>query len=96
MAASIEIGTTPPNAAVRAFLDVGGRLMVNAKGALETGMDLDRILGPRSTAREARRGMIAARRFHRRLRNERFARTIKCLVIQQGAREPNGWIVMGG
>lgn len=97
MATAIEtIGTNPPNATILAFLEVGGRLMVNPKGVLETGMDLDRILGPRSTAGEARRGMIAARRLHRRLRDQRFVWTIKCCVIQHGQREPNGWIVMEG
>lgn len=87
---------TPANQEAAAFINAGGRLMVNAKGGLEIGMDLDRIVGPDSTEAEARRGILAARHLFRCLRDQRFARTIKCLVLQQGERTENGWIVLEG
>ena len=77
----------------RAFLDVGGRLMLNPHGKLETGGGLRWAL-PDVPAREARKSFTVERRLYRRLRNASFARSVRCLVIQEGESQPDGWLVM--
>ena len=78
----------------RAFLATGGRLMVNPKGKLEAAADIARIFGPDSEPKDARRSFIIGRRFYRLLRNPRFARSIKCLVLMEGQQTANGWQVL--
>ncbi len=70
----------------RAFLDIGGRLLINPKGKLETAMDAERAFS-------SRRCFVIGRRFVRRLRDPRFARSVATLVAVEG--DPvNGWLVM--
>lgn len=79
----------------RAFVEVGGRLMLNPEGRLETGGGLRWAL-PDVSAREARRSFAIERRLYRRLRDPRFARSVRCLVLQEGERTENGFLVMQG
>jgi hypothetical protein len=80
----------------RAFLATGGALLITPEGALVTGGSLARIFGADANPREARRGFTIGRRLHRRLRDPRFAASLKCLVIQQGERTPQGGLVLEG
>lgn len=77
----------------RAFLEVGGRLMLDPEGRLETGGGLRWAL-PDVNAKEARKSFIVERRLYRRLKDPRFARSVRCMVLQDGARLENGWLVM--
>ncbi len=70
----------------RAFIEIGGRLLINPKGRLETAMDAERAFS-------SRRCFVIGRRFIRRLSDPRFARSVATLVAVEG--EPvNGWLVM--
>lgn len=77
-----------------AFLATGGRLLMNPQGTLEPTISVERLFGANVTPAEARRGYVIGRRFIRRLRCARFARSVQALVVQQGERTPNGWLVM--
>lgn len=79
----------------RAFIEIGGRLMLNPEGRLETGGGLRWAL-PNVSATESRRSFTIERRLYRRLRDPRFARSVRCLVLQEGERSDNGWLVMRG
>jgi hypothetical protein len=83
----------------RAFLATGGRFIISPEGKLEAIPDLSRIyestLHPLDP-REARRAHAAARRLFRRLRNPRFARSVKCMVLMDGERTHHGWQVLRG
>lgn len=76
----------------RAFLNVGGRLMIGPTGRLEIGGGLRWALASTS-AREARRSFVVERRLCRRLRNPTFARSVASLVAMHG-KPLNGWLVM--
>jgi hypothetical protein len=78
----------------RAFLATGGRLMVDPKGKLKAAADIARIFGADSEPREARRSFIIGRRFYRRLRDPKFARSVKCMVLMDGERTHHGWQVL--
>ncbi len=80
----------------RAFVETGGRIMINPTGKLETAADLLRIFGSESNPQEARRGFVIGRRFYRRLRDPRFARSVAALVAIEGERTANGWLVLDG
>ncbi len=77
----------------RAFLEVGGRLMLDPHGRLQTGGGLRWAL-PDVNAKEARKSFTVERRLYRRLKDPRFARSVRCLVLQEGARLENGSFVM--
>ncbi len=62
----------------RAFVEIGGRIMVSPQGKLETGGNLACFF-LNSNAKEARRSFTIGRRFHRRLCNPSFARSVACL-----------------
>lgn len=79
----------------QAFLSHGGRLLIGPSGRLKAAMDAARIFGGEDIA-EARRTFTAARRLHRRLRNPRFVRTVTAIVVANGERTPNGWLVLEG
>jgi hypothetical protein len=78
---------------VRAFVEMGGRLMLNHKGKLEISGGLRWAL-PDISAKEARRSLIVERRLYRRLRDPRFARSIRCMILQDGTQQGNGWLVV--
>lgn len=78
----------------RAFLAIGGKLMLNHRGQLETGLDLDQLFGPALDVHHARRNLSIGRRFARRLKDPRFARSVSALVAIEGERDPSGWLVM--
>jgi hypothetical protein len=78
----------------RAFLATGGRLMVSPTGQLQAAADIARIFGPDSEPRDARRSFVIARRLSRRLRDPRFARSVKCFVLMDGEPTANGWQVV--
>lgn len=80
----------------RAFLATGGRLMIDPRGKLEAAADIARIFGPDSDPKDARRSFIVGRRFYRRLRDPRFARSVKCLVLMDGEPTAGGWQVLEG
>jgi hypothetical protein len=67
--------------------------MLNPKGQLETGGGLRWAL-PEVSATEARRSFTVERRLYRRLRDARFAKSVRYLVLQEGERTANGWLVM--
>ena len=94
MAARPTKGGAPALPIARAFLDVGGRLMLNPHGKLETGGGLRWSL-PEISAREARKSFVVERRLARRLRNRSFRLSVSALVVQEGVRTENGWLVMG-
>ena len=79
----------------RAFLSVGGQLLLDPDGKLEAKPDVTRcFLNP--DAASARRAYVISRRFVRRLRDPRFARSIKALVVTDGEATRNGWLVLAG
>ncbi len=77
----------------RAFVEIGGRLMLMPDGKLDTQLDLWSIFGDVDPT-SARRGFVIGRRFARRLHNPRFARSVAALVATEGERTDNGWLVM--
>jgi len=77
----------------RAFLGIGGRLMLMPTGKLDTQIDAFRIFGEQDPAL-ARQRFVIGRRFTRRLRDPRFARLVGALVAIEGKRAANGWLVM--
>ncbi len=79
----------------RSFIATGGRLLINPTGKLETAIDAEKVFGGTSP-KEARRGFVIGRRFHRRLRDPRFARSVATLVGMEGQRLPTGWLVRAG
>jgi hypothetical protein len=67
--------------------------MLNPQGKLETGGGLRWAL-PDISAREARKSFTVERRLYRRLRDPRFATSVRCLVLQEGNRSSDGFLVM--
>lgn len=93
MATAFKQGSAPALPIARAFLDMGGRLMINPDGELETGGGCRWAFGS-TPASEARRSFVVERRLYRRLRVPSFARSVKCLVVAEGQRTPSGWLVL--
>jgi hypothetical protein len=77
----------------RAFMEGGGRLLVDPQGRLEASSCLRWAL-PDTSDRESRLGMAIERRFCRGLRNASFRRSVKALVVTEGRPTPNGWLVL--
>ncbi len=94
--AAIKQGGAPALPSAQAFIATGGRLMLDPNGELMTAADLARVFGADNDAKEARRGFVAARRFARRLRDPRFARSVATLVAMDGQRTATGWLVLEG
>jgi hypothetical protein len=76
----------------RAFVEQGGRLLLNPKGELEAGGSFAWMTA--ADPRQARRSFTVCRRFFRRLRDPRFARSVKALVIHDGEQTANGWRIV--
>lgn len=76
------------------YLKQGGRLIIDPKGKLDAVGDMAWLWTP--NARKARHSYAICRRFFRRLKDERFAQTVKCFVIANGQRTAHGWLVMDG
>ncbi len=94
MATALKQGGAHALPIARSFIATGGRLLISPTGKLETAIDSAKLFGS-STPKEARRGFVIGRRFHRRLRDPRFARSVATLVAMEGGRV-NGWLVMSG
>jgi hypothetical protein len=73
-----------------AYLQQGGRLIVDPRGKLEAVGNFAWMTA--DDPRTARRSFSVCRRFFRRLRNERFAGAVKCLVVRDGHTLPDGWL----
>jgi hypothetical protein len=93
MTSTLHQGAASALPIARAFLELGGRLMLNPQGMLETAGGL-RWARPEISAREARKSFTVERRLYRRLRDPRFATSVRCLVLQEGTRLANGWLVV--
>ncbi len=76
----------------RAFLEQGGRLLLNPEGKLEAAGSFAWMTA--DDPRQARRSYTICRRFYRRLRDPRFARSMKALVLQDGEPTSSGWLVV--
>ncbi len=72
-----------------------GRLLIDPTGKLETAIEAEKVFGGTSP-KDSRRGFVIGRRFHRRLRDPRFARSVATLVAVEGQRLPTGWLVLAG
>jgi hypothetical protein len=88
-----EQGGASASPIVSAFLAQGGRLLINPNGELEVAAG-SLAWASADDPRRARRGFTVCRRFYRRLRNPRFAGSVKALVIRDGEPTPNGWLVV--
>ncbi len=78
----------------RAFVGIGGRLLINPDGKLEARTSLGPAFALDAPAHVARPHFTIARRFYRRLHDPRFARSVAALVAVEGERTHNGWLVM--
>lgn len=85
-----DLGRASALPLARAYLAQGGRLIIDDRGKLEPVGSFAWITADDPKA--ARRSFVTCRRFCRRLRDRRFASTVKALVVQQGRKTANGWL----
>ncbi|MEH3046165.1 hypothetical protein [Sphingomonas adhaesiva] len=86
--------TTPIAIIARGFLAIGGRIMVNPAGHVESAINARIILGhnvPRKDRRACRESLRAMARAE-----ERHTRELTSLATAHGARRRDGWIVWEG
>jgi hypothetical protein len=95
MAQQINRGGATALPLARAFLAVGGQLLISPDGELEPKPNISRCF-MNGNASDARRAFTVSRRMVRRLRDPRFARSVKALVVTDGSQWDNGWFVMRG
>lgn len=77
-----------------AFVAIGGRIMLSPAGRLEAALDPATIFAADVAHSAARKAERAASAMKTQLRCPRAVRSLKCLVLRQGERTPNGWLVV--
>lgn len=86
------MGQHPAVSMARAFLAMGGRLMIDPIGRYESSLDLSFVFGPAGN----QANYDIARAFAQMQRQRGPRRALRRLVTREGLRLANGWQVMEG